>query len=362
MPPRELLATWPARVGAAVLDNAVVAAVSFLAVGPVDPPALPGLPPTTPDAPGVSALATSTQSWWVALAVVTMLLLQAFTGATPGKLVVGLAVVRESDGRPAGVLTTILRLVARLLDLACWIGLLRPLWHPQRKTFADSLVGTVVLRTRRPLRYRPRITPRGHPPEAASTDVVVGPSPWEGAAASWRPTATAVAGAACAVGLVLTWGPAEVLRADSQPEPCWIDPDYATRGWSEEAFVLMAGQLGATGGTTVVRRLGIERSATSDDLRVTEVGWDWAGSAPEGDVLLRARFTPPDGSRGAEVRATLAGGRLVAEQDGVVGESHQTVTLPDEVADRIGPGWEWEVGGTAPDGTDLGTCARTLPD
>ncbi len=40
--------------------------------------------------------------------------------------------------------------MAHILDALLYIGFLRPLWHPQRRTFADSLCSTVVLRRVRP--------------------------------------------------------------------------------------------------------------------------------------------------------------------------------------------------------------------
>src|SRR4051812_45282491 len=82
-----------------------------------------------------------------------MLLLQGWTGATPGKRVVGVAVLRASDGRPAGFLVSVVRWVAHLVDAILLIGYLRPLWNVKRQTFADSIVGTIVIETREPARH-----------------------------------------------------------------------------------------------------------------------------------------------------------------------------------------------------------------
>ena len=79
-----------------------------------------------------------------------MLALQGWTGATPGKRVAGVAVVRVSDGLPVGFLASALRVVAHLLDAIFLIGYLRPLWNARKQTFADSIVGTLAVQTREP--------------------------------------------------------------------------------------------------------------------------------------------------------------------------------------------------------------------
>lgn len=140
-------ASWSRRVVAALLDGAVLGAVAWTAAG--DGIAAPSLQPTFDSGPDTGALPW-TSSAVVVTAFVLMLLLQGLTGQTPGRRVVGIEVVRAPAegpvGGPPGVVRSLLRCWAHLLDAIGLVGYLRPLWHEQGRTFADSLVGTVVLR------------------------------------------------------------------------------------------------------------------------------------------------------------------------------------------------------------------------
>jgi uncharacterized RDD family membrane protein YckC len=68
-------------------------------------------------------------------------------GRTPGMRVVGIRMVRDSDGQLLGGGLGIVRSIAHLVDvITCLIGYLWPLWDSKRQTFADKIMGTVVLR------------------------------------------------------------------------------------------------------------------------------------------------------------------------------------------------------------------------
>lgn len=120
-----------------------MSAVTFLAVGPVGTPAL--LPGFSISSSGDQTATVVTDSGWLVATALALALLQAYAGWTPGKRTVGIVVVREETGRPAGLLATVLRWLAHILDAILLIGFLRPLWNAQRKTFADSLLRTVVV-------------------------------------------------------------------------------------------------------------------------------------------------------------------------------------------------------------------------
>lgn len=135
-------ATWGQRVVAALLDDAILAGATWLALG--SGYLLPTLTPVLS--------ANSGEGWpWdprllVPLgAVAILLVLQGLTGWTPGKLVVGIRVVGEESAGPAGLWTTVARWALHLLDAVLLIGYLRPLWHRKRQTFADGIVRTVVV-------------------------------------------------------------------------------------------------------------------------------------------------------------------------------------------------------------------------
>ncbi|WP_051970242.1 RDD family protein [Kitasatospora azatica] len=68
------------------------------------------------------------------------------TGQTPGKKVVGLRTAKYADGALLGVGIGILRRVLHILDaLACFLGYFWPIWDEKRQTFADKIVGSVVV-------------------------------------------------------------------------------------------------------------------------------------------------------------------------------------------------------------------------
>lgn len=140
---RAQYATWGQRVLATVLDGAVLSGVTWLALGPEAAPPTwwPGLPPST--AVGLPLAWTSSPWVWLLLAV--YVLLQGLTGQTPGRRLVGIVVVDGDTGSPAGLLRTLVRPVVHVLDAILLVGYLRPLWDGRRRTFADQVLGTLVV-------------------------------------------------------------------------------------------------------------------------------------------------------------------------------------------------------------------------
>ncbi|RDG35810.1 RDD family protein [Streptomyces corynorhini] len=70
------------------------------------------------------------------------------TGQTVGKKVVGIRLLRESDGQPIGGGMAFVRTLAHFLDnIACYIGWLWPLWDQKKQTFADKVCSTVVIKS-----------------------------------------------------------------------------------------------------------------------------------------------------------------------------------------------------------------------
>jgi len=87
----------------------------------------------------------------VVLVVFNSVFMQSRTCQSFGKVIMGIYLVWPSrvgdDGMyPAypSMLRCLLRIPAHLLDLIFFIGFLRPLWDPYRRTFADSTAKTVV--------------------------------------------------------------------------------------------------------------------------------------------------------------------------------------------------------------------------
>jgi uncharacterized RDD family membrane protein YckC len=68
------------------------------------------------------------------------------TGQSLGKKALNLRLVSEQTGQPIGPLMAFVRDICHLLDsIACFIGWLFPLWDAKRQTFADKIIGTVVI-------------------------------------------------------------------------------------------------------------------------------------------------------------------------------------------------------------------------
>lgn len=74
---------------------------------------------------------------------------QGTTGQSIGKKVLGIKLVDELSGEPVGPATAFVRELAHTLDGVAYVGYLWPLWDGKRQTFADKVVGTVVVRVRR---------------------------------------------------------------------------------------------------------------------------------------------------------------------------------------------------------------------
>ena len=146
--PDPMPASWAARAGALVVDIVVgVAVVATMAL---------------------LALASPADGWarWVftgagaaALFVMALnrLVAPAAIGWTLGRALFGIA-VRDRSGAPVGIGRLTLRELAHLADtLAVFVGWLWPLWDARRRTFADLLARTEVLRVERPRRDMRRL-------------------------------------------------------------------------------------------------------------------------------------------------------------------------------------------------------------
>jgi len=186
-----------------------------------------------------------TDSGWLVGVTLLLVVMQAYLGATPGKLVIGVAVVGERDARPIGLLSTVLRWFAHLLDSILLIGYLRPLWNPQRKTFADSIMSTVVLETRRP---------RRHPWLTLGRDRGTDPGPplsWEAPSAPrWWPAATWVSAAACLLGVLFS---VELPPGQTSGPPLVLSCTMTTPD---------SGPVGLTGGTLSAAPGNVTRSTS----------------------------------------------------------------------------------------------------
>jgi Mce-associated membrane protein len=336
------LASWTRRVVAAFLDGAIGTGATFLLLG------VPNLP--VPFL-GASFLFSGTEgaesvppvSWtdsgWVIVTALLVIAMQAYLGATPGKMVVGIAVVGERNARPIGLLPTVLREFAHIVDAFLFIGYLRPLWNAQRRTFADSIMGTLVLDSRRPRPHRWLASREGSWADP-------GPPPsWEAAAAPrWRPAATAICTVICVLGVLLSFD------SSSQESGLVIIPCVLTTPDNGPAG-LIGGSLDFTSVNARSTRLWVTREArgTGGPVKAT---WEWSTSLPEEKaVSLRSSFARADGT-GARHYDYPAPDPTAQEA---------TILLPPEAVKGLGHSWTWTQT-ILVDGVESKGCTASMPD
>lgn len=323
-------ASWSRRVVGTLLDGAILTGATWLALGS------DGRSPTL--APGIGETSTSspTEPWtsspWLLLVVVAMLALQGYTGATPGKRVAGVAVVRAGTRLPTGFLAAVLRVVAHLADaLLLLVGYLRPLWHAERRTFADSIVGTVVVQTREPpphawfARFR-------HAPDAARSTVV-----------------SVAAGLVCVLGVGFSTAVASsggsVLAVDAR---CTFDgpgPGAAPtavsithdEGWSTES------------------RLWVTRDMPTPPSPV-DARWEWFDPRP-GTQLVRLEATITD-RQGQDPVTVVQEPARPADWSSSEQVAPDTARIPAETVARYPDGWSLTTRMLV-DGAEVASCETT---
>jgi uncharacterized RDD family membrane protein YckC len=120
------LATWPVRVGAAIIDFlpfVVVVGIGY-AIGDV-----------------VYYLAYLVGVAWI---VYNRYILGG-QGQSYGKKLLGLRLIKEETGQPIGAGMAFVRDLAHIVDsIICYVGWLFPLWDAKKQTLGDKIVGTLV--------------------------------------------------------------------------------------------------------------------------------------------------------------------------------------------------------------------------
>ncbi|MFF8784225.1 RDD family protein [Streptomyces sp. NPDC015125] len=162
-------ASWGARVGAFLLDGLIIAAVPiilYIVAGIMTAGSVSSARPDYSNCPtgdydcirntANDAVASSTPVGAIIMIAIAWLILvggsfflmakEGSSGQTPGKKTVGIMVLKETTGQPLGFGMTFVRYLCRYLNgLLCGIGWLWPLWDEKNQTFADKIVGTVVV-------------------------------------------------------------------------------------------------------------------------------------------------------------------------------------------------------------------------
>jgi Mce-associated membrane protein len=325
---------------ASLLDGMLGSGVAFLALGAPEL-ALPFLGVAFGSNGNQGAgLTTWTSSGWAVGTVLAAVVMQTYLGATPGKLVMGLTVVRVADARPVGLLRTVGRWLLHILDAIFLIGFLRPLWNADRQTFADSLMSTVVLQTRRPRAHR----------WFASPDSSFDPGPpvsWEAPSApSWLPIATTLSVLACAAGALFSL-PSGSSRSTTQR----LDLTCLMTSTDPGPFGLTGGTVTADVGDSTQTRLGVTRRSTAGGQAPVATWQLSATSDAPVDGTLRVSFTSADGVVARTYDFPTLGG--------VVGTTSASWTLPVDAVVDLGSSWRWSQS-VVVDGVESPACIGSI--
>ena len=329
-------ASWTRRVVGALLDAAVLSGATWLVLGPggLAPDLTPGF--ATPDPVGTPTAWTTSPV--LVVLVLAMLALQGYTGATPGKRVAGVAVVRADTRLPAGFLVSVLRVVAHLLDAILLVGYLRPLWNAERRTFADSILGTVALQTREPPPH-PWFARFRHAPDAGRSTVV-----------------SVAAGLVCVLGVGFSMTSTEGGATEETVATCTV-----TTGTPGDAPVTVT--VTQVHSWELERRLWVAREVAQTSYPL-DARWDWADD-PDAAARLEATISTPGGGdpwtavqEPAEPSGTTTGATTWPD-DGPPGPD--TVRVPGTVVDRYPGGWTYETR-LLVDGEVVAGCGAASPE
>ncbi|GAA4189804.1 RDD family protein [Microbispora amethystogenes] len=148
------LAHWGLRVGSYLIDALIVgipSGILYMIGGSMTASSLqvdPNTGEVTSTGGGGIGVIIYLLGFVVAIGVTLWLKYQeGTTGQTVGKKVLGIKTVKEQTGEYIGFGMAFVRSLCHIIDgLPCYIGFLWPLWDAKRQTFADKIVGTVVVR------------------------------------------------------------------------------------------------------------------------------------------------------------------------------------------------------------------------
>ncbi|MCZ2261194.1 RDD family protein, partial [Isoptericola sp. QY 916] len=308
-----------------------------------------GAAPTLAALPGLGEPGGAGGAGWTAGTLLALGALQAYTGMTPGKRVAGVAVVDDRSGRPIGLPGTVLRWFAHVLDAIVLIGYLRAAFRKDGRTFADSLLGTVAVRT---------TTPEPHPLVARLRTARDTHAPW----LRWPHRVTAVAAlvlCALAATMSITASSGGGQQTSEQQTSCTSTGDFAAT-----AIV------GSARSFDMDSRLGITRvDVTRWQVAVawsTGLGVDSSDNPEVGDLGARLTVTSPDGRFHRWAESPGATGLDEAGDGYDEGAGGPWISPPDEVASAVVTMPEDPTGWTArtellDDGAVVAECSAPVP-
>jgi uncharacterized RDD family membrane protein YckC len=107
-----------------------------------------GLPPASRDVIGVAGPTGRADLLWLVVTAAYYVVLEGYFGRTLGKLITGIRVIREADGRVPGLGPAFLRTVLRLIDgfASYLVALIVVVNSSRRRRLGDMAADTLVVR------------------------------------------------------------------------------------------------------------------------------------------------------------------------------------------------------------------------
>ncbi|MER8184047.1 RDD family protein [Kitasatospora sp. NPDC094015] len=141
-------AGWGSRVVAFLIDHLLIGLIPYIVVFAALTPSVTttysgtGYPHTETTGTGgyYAGILLANVLIWAGIAAMKA------TGQSIGQKAVSIRMVRESDGQKLSFGAAFGREALHILDGFCCIGYLWPLWDAKKQTFADKIMGTVVVK------------------------------------------------------------------------------------------------------------------------------------------------------------------------------------------------------------------------
>jgi uncharacterized RDD family membrane protein YckC len=138
-------AGWGSRVVARIIDSIVLGIIPGIILFAMSPTAEINSRTGQLETSGMGAF-YAVELLLVVLIWAVLAWMKSSMGQSLGQKAVSIRMVREADGQPLSFGAAFGREALHILDGFCCIGYLWPLWDAKKQTFADKIMGTVVVK------------------------------------------------------------------------------------------------------------------------------------------------------------------------------------------------------------------------
>ncbi|MFI5532341.1 RDD family protein [Kitasatospora sp. NPDC051853] len=139
-------AGWGSRVVARIIDSLVVGLIPAIILFAMQPKTEYNAATRTFETTGGGGAYYAFNFLFTVLIWAILAWMKSSMGQSLGQKAVNIRMVRESDGQKLSFGAAFGREALHLLDYVCCIGFLWPLWDAKKQTFADKIMGTVIVK------------------------------------------------------------------------------------------------------------------------------------------------------------------------------------------------------------------------